>query len=472
MSSFNFFLLLLLIFKKIIKSSSIHILVLIIITNQMHFNLQFRKKNLRWYLLKLFSNLQFSIILLLLIAVFSIIGTIIEQNQNVDFYQKHYDSSDKYFNFLTWKNIELFGLDHIYTTWWFLALLFVFSLSLFICSLSRQIPSLQNARRWYFYKNPNQFQKFTGSQQIKATKLNLMASYLQNYNYHIFQQGKSIFSYKGLLGRLAPIFVHASIILLLSGSVIGLVSGFNAQEMVPSGELFRLQNIIDSGKFSYIPQEFSARVNDFTIEYNEDKSISQFFSSISILNTEGKELKRSTIYVNSPLKFNGLTIYQTDWDIIAIRIQINNKDIVQIPLQQVSLPNKSKVWIGLISKNTDSQISIVLQNLEKQATLYNQNGNRLTSINIGEMYTIDGNNITFLNIIPSTGLQIKSDPGIPIIYTSFFFLIVSVSVSYISYSQIWIIEKKRRFYIGGITNRAQLTFEEELLKISKMSSKI
>lgn len=332
--------------------------------------------------------------------------------------------------------------------------------------------SLQNARRWHFYKNPNQFKKFTGSQEIKTTQLNLLASCLQNYNYHIFQQGKSIYGYKGLLGRLAPIFVHGSIILLLTGSVLGLVSGFSAQEMVPSGELFRLQNIISSGKFSYIPQEFSARVNDFNIEYNPNKSISQFFSDISILNSEGKELKRSTIYVNKPLEFHGLTIYQTDWDIIAIRVRINNGNILQIPLKSVLLPNNNKIWIGVLFQEKESQLSVVLSDLQGQATIYNKNGKNILSINIGEKYIINNSTITFLNTIASTGLQIKNDPGIPIVYASFFFLITSISVSYISYSQIWIVEKNRHFYIGGVTNRAQLMFEEELLKISKMSSSI
>nr|NP_053973.1 c-type cytochrome biogenensis protein [Porphyra purpurea]P51363.1 RecName: Full=Cytochrome c biogenesis protein Ccs1; AltName: Full=ORF437 [Porphyra purpurea]AAC08249.1 ORF437 [Porphyra purpurea] len=437
----------------------------------MQINLKFKKKDVRWYLLRLFSNLQFSIILLLVIASFSVIGTIIEQNKDLDFYQAHYSVSGEHFIILNWKNIELFGLNHVYTTWWFLTLLFIFSLSLLVCSLSRQIPSLQNARRWCFYKNPNQFKKFTGSQEIQKTTLHLVASCLQKFNYHIFQQGNSIYCYKGLLGRLAPIFVHASIILLLIGSVLGLVSGFSAQEMVPSGELFRLQNIIASGQFSYIPQDFSARVNNFIIEYNQDNSISQFFSDISILDTEGTELKHSTIHVNSPLQFKGLTIYQTDWDIIAIRIKINNTDTLQIPLKKVVLPN-NKIWVGLIAQDQDNQLALVLQDLQKQATLYNKSGEKIMSVTIGEKYFIDNNIIAFLSIVPSTGLQIKSDPGIPIVYTSFFFLITSVSVSYISYSQIWIIEKKHRFYIGGVTNRAQLTFEEELLKISNRSSKI
>jgi cytochrome c biogenesis protein ResB len=51
--------------------------------------------------------------------------------------------------------------------------------------------------------------------------------------------------------------------------------------------------------------------------------------------------------------------------------------------------------------------------------------------------------ITLLEIISSTGLQIKTDPGIPVIYLGFFLLMLSTLISYITYSQIWIIQKTK-----------------------------
>jgi cytochrome c biogenesis protein len=65
----------------------------------------------------------------------------------------------------------------------------------------------------------------------------------------------------------------------------------------------------------------------------------------------------------------------------------------------------------------------------------------------------------------STGLQIKTDPGIPIIYMGFFFLMISTLISYTTYSQIWIIQKKQKLFIGGTTNRAVFDFELEFFKI-------
>ena len=54
---------------------------------------------------------------------------------------------------------------------------------------------------------------------------------------------KKSYAYSGLLGRIAPIVVHASIIILLIGSSIGSFGGYIAQEIVPRGEIFHIQNL-------------------------------------------------------------------------------------------------------------------------------------------------------------------------------------------------------------------------------------
>ena len=75
--------------------------------------------------------------------------------------------------------------------------------------------------------------------------------------------------------------------------------------------------------------------------------------------------------------------------------------------------------------------------------------------------------LTLLEIITSTGLQIKTDPGIPIIYSGFFFLMLSTLISYITYSQVWIIKTNKQIFIGGNTNRATFDFELEFLEFVK-----
>jgi len=68
-------------------------------------------------------------------------------------------------------------------------------------------------------------------------------------------------------------------------------------------------------------------------------------------------------------------------------------------------------------------------------------------------------------VVGATGLQIKADPGIPIVYTGFGLLMLSVLMSYLSHSQIWALETAGKLYVGGRTNRAQVSFEREVVEI-------
>lgn len=73
---------------------------------------------------------------------------------------------------------------------------------------------------------------------MKDVSLLNLAYVLNLRKYYVFHKGQVMYAYKGLTGRMAPIFVHFSIVLALTGSVFGLVSGFMSQEIIPSGEIF------------------------------------------------------------------------------------------------------------------------------------------------------------------------------------------------------------------------------------------
>ena len=77
-------------------------------------------------------------------------------------------------------------------------------------------------------------------------------------------------------------------------------------------------------------------------------------------------------------------------------------------------------------------------------------------------------NFQLIDILSSTGLQIKTDPGIPIIYSGFLFLMISTLISYITYSQIWIYKKNHQIFIGGNTTRATFEFELEFFNYIKL----
>ena len=130
------------------------------------------------------------------------------------------------------------------------------------------------------------------------------------------------------------------------------------------------------------------------------------------------------------------------------------------------MKNQEKIWLTWLLK--DSSISegflLILDNLEGYCSIYDETGKFLGNLELNETMNFS-NSLTFLEILSSTGLQIKTDPGIPMIYSGFFFLMISTLISYITYSQIWIIQQQQKVFIGGTTNRAIFDFELEFLKI-------
>lgn len=415
---------------------------------------------------RLVADLRFSIFILLLISFFSITGTVIEQDQSIETYKLNYPLTNPIFGFLTWDLILKFGFDHVYQTWWFFTLIFLFGLSLISCTFLQQLPSLKIARRCQFFRTTGQFYRLKISTILNNFSFNKILSRIKKKQYSVFQQKNIIYCYKGLIGRIAPILVHFSMILVLLGTIIGSLFGFKAQEIVPKTENFHIQNILNNGQFTVIPNT-SARINDFWITYTKTRTVSQFYSDISVLNNQGNEIERKTIAVNYPLIYKGVYYYQTDWNLIGLRFQNLANEVIEYPLINI-LNNQSKIWVTWIASNNslDQGIIAIIDNLQGYCSIYNETGKFLGNIELNEKSKFN-QPIILSEIISSTGLQIKTDPGIPVIYIGFFFLMLSTLISYITYSQIWIVQKNQQLFIGGTTNRALFDFELEFFKFIK-----
>jgi cytochrome c biogenesis protein len=129
-----------------------------------------------------------------------------------------------------------------------------------------------------------------------------------------------------------------------------------------------------------------------------------------------------------------------------------------------------KLWVGSIPVTLETgartNYIIVINDLFGNLFVYDSKGKLIRECVIGQTAEINSNtSVTFSEFITTTGLQIKTDSGIPIVYFSFFLLMLSVYVSFISYSQIWQSEALNRLIVGGKSNRAVLYFQEELKRI-------
>jgi cytochrome c biogenesis protein len=425
----------------------------------------------RHQVVAILANLKVAIAILLLIALFSILGTVIEQGQPLDFYRDNYPEHPALFGFLSYKVLLAIGLDHVYGSWWFLSLLMLFGTSLIACTSNRQIPILKASQRWFYYTKPQSFAKLPLATEIVGGNISNLVQSLQRKNYKIYEAGDRLYARKGLVGRVGPIVVHASMLLILVGSIWGSLTGFVAQEMIPSGQTFRVQNITEAGVWSanQIPKDWSVRVNRFWIDYTANGKIDQFYSDLSVVNNDGKELDRQTIHVNKPLKYKGINFYQANWDIYAIKFTLNNSPILQLPVRKLEPKNGGRqVWGTWIPTKPDLSAGITLITPDLQGTflIYDEKGELLTTVRTNGSAEVNGVTFTLKEAIGSTGLQIKADPGIPIVYAGFGLLMLGVVMSYVSHSQVWALQVGDRLYVGGKTNRAQVSFEAELVDVT------
>jgi cytochrome c biogenesis protein len=277
---------------------------------------------------------------------------------------------------------------------------------------------------------------------------------IQNMNFYIYQNGNLLYGYKGLIGRISPILVHFSLIVILGGSSIGAFKNFKVQEILPKGEIFHIQNPIKVGWLTSLPT-VTTRVNDFWVEY-ENNRVHQFYSNLSILDNYGNEIKEQTISVNNPLRYKNVDFYQSDWNLLGIRVKNKNQNkIYEFPL--FPLKKTSKSWITWVN-NSEGNEMLVFDQLQNSFLTYDESGSFLKVKNIGDEINT---NLAIVDILPSTGLLIKYDPSIKIIYFGFGLLMLTACLSYLPYTQIWVFSQKRNSWLGSSTNRGKIQLEIE-----------
>nr|YP_010336198.1 c-type cytochrome biogenensis protein [Chroodactylon ornatum]UNJ14604.1 c-type cytochrome biogenensis protein [Chroodactylon ornatum] len=423
-----------------------------------------RQTKLSRSIINLLSNLKFAIILLLLIAVASGLGTLIEQNQNLDFYKTAYPDEQTLFN---WQVILFFQLNNIFQANWYLSLIGILGLSLVTCTFKTQYPIFKVSRKPLFFTSITQFTNLISKQVSRNTFSYLMKS-LSSNNYFIFAKKNYVYCHRGLISKVAPISIHLSLICLLLGITLSALTGYVSQEMVVTGEIFHIQNLSTYGKLSHFPQSFSGRVNDFYITYDPEGNISQFYSDISIVNNQYIEQQHKQISVNHPLKFDDTTIYQTDWNIIGINALLDHQWNVQIPLNKIN-NNGATLWQGALMSDQQLYLSFILQDLNAPGNIlvYNQEGQLINQTQVADTVTLGNHEVQLLDIITATGLQVKQDPGIKLVYFGFFCLIISVLINTASYEEIWLLRTNTSLYIKGKNQKNPVELTKQVMQFLK-----
>ena len=408
------------------------------------------------------SSLKIAILLLLLIAISCALGTFIPQQESDQFY---YDSFNKnpLIGLINGKILLLFELNHIYTSFWFLFLLSWLGLSLAVCSFRRQLPILKTALNWTDYKSPRQIAKLSISQTIKTknpTKsLEILSINLKKQGWNVRETEGRIAARQGVIGRIGPILIHLGMILLMIGATYGSLNGITVERFLAPGRSIDLLNNKEE-------KGLTIKLQRFQIERDSQGRAEQYRSIVKVIEPNGYD-EENEISVNYPLRYKGLTLYQADWSIAAITIKINNSPKLQIPIQ--SIPELGEqVWGAIIPMQIDGkdQILLTVNNELGPVTVYDNDGTRIANLSINKETEIKNNLIKIINIIPSSGLLLKRDPGVPLVYSSFAIILIGGTLSIISTKKIWVLheEEKSLIYIGGLSNRNLSGLSKELPK--------
>lgn len=438
-------------------------------------------------LLRRLSSLPLAIAEMGIIAALSAVGTIIEQNKPIQFYIDNYpDGDQKVLGFLTYDWILYLGLDRIYTAPYFLALMALLAASLAACTTTRQWPTLRVARRWRFARSPAKVHAAGMAQVLPNAHVRDLAQLLGAKGYQVFVNSKgSLYAFKGLAGRVGPIGVHASMLAIMAGVAWGGLSGWKGSAMVPQGGEFLIADALrGASPVARLPGGGAAviHVDKFDIDYREDGSERQFSSDLSVIDPEtGAVLSQQQISVNKPLRWQGVTAYQTDWSVSTLVLRAKGSPVAADNATPISLPMASlegqpgvsgRLWATFLPAESPSEgapgvaprgVSILARDMQSVA-IYDSNGDfvGIRRPDSGKPIMAEGMEIVIVDMVGATGLELKSDPGVPYVYAGFAGMMITTLVSYLSHSQVWALQKGSLLHVGSKTNRATFAFETEI----------
>ena len=406
------------------------------------------------------SSLKIAILLLLVIAVSCAAGTLIPQQESNQFYYDNFNKNP-FLGIINGNILLLFEFDHVYTSFWFLFLLIWLGLALSVCSFRRQLPILKSALNWIDYKSPRQIAKLSVAQTIVTNNcsksLEKIKLNLKKQGWNVKETDGRIAARQGVIGRLGPILIHLGMILLMIGATYGSLNGKTIEKFLAPGRSIDLLNNNEE-------KGLTIELQKFQIERDPQGRAEQYKSIVNVIEPNGNNQSKE-ISVNYPLRYKGLTLYQADWSLAAITIQIDNSPKLQIPIEPISELGE-QVWGTIIPTNKDgkNQILLTVDSELGPVNIYDNDGTLLTKLSISKEEKVKGALIKIINIIPSSGLLLKHDPGVPLVYLSFAIILIGGSLSIISTKKIWVLHEneKSMIYIGGLSNRNLSGLSKEL----------
>jgi len=415
------------------------------------------------------SDLRLAIGLLVLIAVASGIGTVIPQREPEGLYHQLYDATP-WLGVLQADGVLGLQLDHVYSSGWFLALMAWLALSLLLCSWRRQWPALQAALRWIDYRSARQLSKLSVAETLPVAglppaspeqQLVALEQRLRAGGWQVQPAEGRLAARRGLLGRVGPLLVHAGLVVLMLGAAWGSLGGQRQEQFLAPD---RSLELLDSRGHSQLTLALDA----FAVQRDPAGRPEQFSSQLRILEGDGSEgtelLKTAEISVNHPLRFRGITLYQADWALAAINVQLGRSPVLQLPLQ--TFPQLGEqVWGLVLPTRPDGSEPVLLTLSSEQGPVdvYGADGQLVAQLPVGgEAGLVKELPVRVASVLPASGILLKRDPGVPLVYGGFAIALLGGGLSLIATRQLWAVVEAGQLHVAGLCNRNLTAFAREL----------
>jgi cytochrome c biogenesis protein len=123
------------------------------------------------------------------------------------------------------------------------------------------------------------------------------------------------------------------------------------------------------------------------------------------------------------------------------------------------------VWGLILPTRPDGSepVLLALASEDGPVDVYGPDGSSLASlVPGGEAVEVRGIPIRVAGVLPASGILLKRDPGVPLVYTSFAVALLGGGLSLIATRQLWAVADQGRLHVAGLCNRNLTAFAAEL----------
>jgi len=438
--------------------------------------------------LSFLSSLKLTFTLLLIIALASILGTVIpQQYEGGESFSHLSPGLIKAFN-----SLQLFDMYH---SVWFIILMCLLSLNLIVCSVNRFPTSWKLFRKIPPLDTGKHFEDLSPDRVlIIEKKRNEVIERLENLFLRRYKRVRRkdtanttlFYGEKGAYSHLGVYIIHLSILIFISGAIIGSLFGFNAYVNIPEGES---TNTVNLGRREGVKRlDFTVRCDKFSIAYYDNGMPKEYRSDVSFLK-DNKAIYQGPLLVNHPITFDGIKFYQASYGSIPggqayITIKKGNGEGTTVAVKlkdSLYLKEKdAKVTILRIEDNIMDMGPAVLLNIqspERNMRLWVfkdiekiKKGipglfEKVPKFNPGlfKPYYFKLKNIETKYY---TGLQLSHDPGASIVAIGAFFIMIGLIITFFSsHKRLWVRldekEGRTRVMVGATSNRDPVGLRRE-----------